>query len=136
MQKENPFFFSFPMATIFLKTTYDNLDNSYFCMPTSDTSIRRIIGRLTDYITIVVQSCPKLSFLHIIPQKKNSAPLWPSRWRGAEEKKNLYYIAIIVAFVVIMVFSKTCVCSSACMPYFTSFMNQTNVTVLSISSSS
>ena len=75
MQKENPFFFSFPMATIFLKTIYDNLDNSYFCMPTSDTSIRRIIGRLTDFITIVVQSCPKLPFLHIIPQKKNSAPL-------------------------------------------------------------
>ena len=63
-------------------------DNSYFRMPTSDTSIRRIIGRLTDFITIVVQSCPKLSFLHIITQKKNSAPLWPSRWRGAEEKKN------------------------------------------------
>ena len=30
MQKENPFFFSFPMATIFLKTTYDNLGQLLF----------------------------------------------------------------------------------------------------------
>ena len=60
-------------------------DNSYFRMPTSDTSIRRIIGRLTDFITIVVQSCPKLSFLHIIPQKKN---ILSEKW----EKLNILII--------------------------------------------
>ena len=64
-------------------------DNSYFRMPTSDTSIRRIIGRLTDFITIVVQSC---LFYISFPRKR--IPLLYGRRGGEERRKRKIYIIL------------------------------------------